>query len=69
MQGERRYTKVPLSLFMRWSMRAENQLLREATDSDQPKPESRAGKYVRITIGFLGMAFILFVIVMAILNR
>lgn len=45
------------------------QLLREATDSDQSKPESRAGKYVRITVGFLGMAFIFFVIVMAILNR
>jgi hypothetical protein len=49
-------------------MKEERGILREVIDKDQPE-ESKARKYVRITIACVGMILILYVLVMAVVRR
>jgi len=50
-------------------MKEEREILQDVIGTSQPKEESKIGKYIRIAFGFVGMAFIVFLVVMAILRR
>ncbi len=49
-------------------MKEKQGILQDVTGTAQPE-ESKAKKCIRLVLAFVGMAFIAFVIVMAILNK
>jgi hypothetical protein len=50
-------------------MKDEKNILRDVIETAPPEEESKTRKYIRITIASVGMALILFLVVMAILRR
>jgi len=50
-------------------MKDEKNILRDVIETAPPEEESKTKKYIRITIASVGMAFILFLVVIAILRR
>jgi hypothetical protein len=50
-------------------MKEERGVIQDVIGTAQLKDESRTKKYIRIALGCVGLAFFMFVIVMAVLRR
>lgn len=50
-------------------MREEKDILRDATGTDQPKEESKIGKYMRIFLVLAFLALLAFIVIAGALNK